>query len=169
MNGFFTSILTPACVRFGKLFDFEELTNDIEYSSGEIVSPVTFSFPCPARGSFEMRNYIISSIANVVRRYRAAAVDMLRIDLGSPAFQWHAQLFAVVQPAGNVHQKRYRRLLTNVVKVNDSSIDLNRSLKGFMTSLSERVNERLFEGMTGGNCQLCLTTTSGSSGSSRVS
>lgn len=126
----------------------------------------TFSFPCLARGSFEMRNYITSSIANVIRRYRAAVVDMVRM-VNDPAPQWHVQLCsAVQQPAGDALQRRHVGLLTEVGNANANGIvnllsaDLAKHLK--------RANEWLFVETTGGSCQPCPST-SGSSGSSRVS
>ena len=118
-----------------------------------------------------MRNYIISSIANVIGRYRAEAVDMLRM-VTDPAPQWHVQLCTVVQPAGDAHQRRHGGLLTSVVNANGSSGNLHSSQIANSLSLSmarflKQANERLFVETTGSSCQLCPTQ--GSSGSHRVS
>jgi hypothetical protein len=111
-----------------------------------------------------MRNYNTSSIANVIRRYRAAAVDMLRMDIGSPSDLWHAQLCTAVQPAGDSYQRRHSGLLTNVVNANGTGI--SNLLPEAFGKLLKPVNERLFVETTGSNCQQCPTT--GSSGT-RVS
>ena len=153
-------------IELGRLFGFCHSADNTEYIVSNIVLLTTFSFPCSARGSFEMRNYIISSIANVIRRYRAAAVDMYRMDIDSPSFQWHVQLCAVVQPAGDAHQRRHSGLLTNVGNAGGSGIN---QILGLIANLLKPANERLFLETTGSNCQLCPTMTSGSSGSSRVS
>jgi hypothetical protein len=159
-------------IELGRLFGFCHSADNTEYIVSNIVLLTTFSFPCSARGSFEMRNYIISSIANVIRRYRAAAVDMYRMDIDSPSFQWHVQLCAVVQPAGDAHQRRHGGLLTTVVNANGSSSNLQSLQIGNSLSLSmarflKQANERLFVETTGSSCQLCPTQ--GSSGSHRVS
>ena len=114
-----------------------------------------FSVPCLARGSLEMRNYIISSIANVIR-YRAEAVDMLRMVIDPAATQWHAQL-CTVQPAGNSQpgnsgQRSYRGLLTSGTNGHGGTGIANllsESLAGFL----KPANERLFVETTGRNCQ----------------
>ena len=112
-----------------------------------------------------MRNYITSSLANVIRRYRAAAVDMSRMDIGSPSILWHVQLCTAVQPAGDSYQRRHSGLLTSVVKANGSGI--SNLLSQSFGKLLKPVNERLFVETTGSNCQQCSTRL-GSSGS-RVS
>lgn len=115
-----------------------------------------------------MRNYIISSIANVIRRCAAAAVGMSRMDDFSTSYLWHVQLCAVgQQPAGDVHQERYGRLLTSVVNTNEGN-GIGNLLPQSLVKLLKPVNERLFVGTTGSNGQLCPTTL-GSSGSHRVS
>lgn len=112
-----------------------------------------------------MRNYIISSIANVICRYRAAAVDMLRMVIDPVATQWHVQLSAV-QPAGvPSHQRSHLGLLTSGVNANGSGIGNSLSLA--MARLLKPANERLFVETTGNSCQQC-SSTMGSSGS-RVS
>jgi len=116
-----------------------------------------------------MRNYITSSIANVIRRYRAAAVDMSRMDIGSASDLWHAQLCTVVQqPAGDAHQRRHSGLLTTVGNANGANgLGIVNLLSGSVAQLLKPVNERLFVETTGGsNCQQCPST--GSSGT-RVS
>lgn len=116
-----------------------------------------------------MRNYITSSIANVIRRYRAAAVDMSRMDIGSPSNLWHAQLCTVVQqPAGDAHQRRHSGLLTSVVNPDGANgTGIGNLLSGSLAQFLKPVNERLFVETTGSNRQQCPTT--GSSGSPRVS
>ncbi len=153
-------------IDLGRLIGFPPLADNTEYIASEIVLLAKFSFPCLARGSFEMRQYINSSIANVIRRYRAAAVDMSRMDIGSPSILWHVQLCTAVQPAGGVHQRRHSSLLTSVVNAYGPGICnlLSQSLGKFL----KPANERLFVETTGSNCQLCPTRL-GSSGSSRVS
>ena len=115
-----------------------------------------------------MRNYITSSIANVIRRYRAAAVDMSRMDIGSTSDLWHAQLCTVVQqPAGDAHQRRHSGLLTTVGNTDGANgFGIVNLLSGSVAQLLKPVNERFAE-TTGSNCQQCPTT--GSSGSPRVS
>jgi len=114
-----------------------------------------------------MRNYITSSIANVIRRYRAAAVDMSRM-VNDPADQWHVQLCTVVQqPAGDSHQRRHGRLLTS----GNANSGIANTLPGLLANLLKPVViERPFAettGSNGSNCQLCPST--GSSDSFRVS
>ncbi len=111
-----------------------------------------------------MRNYNTSSIANVIRRYRAAAMGTLRMDIGSPSDLWHVQLCTAVQPAGDSYQRSHRGLLTNVVNANGSGI--SNLLSQSFGRLLKPVNERLFVETTGSNCQQCPST--GSSGT-RVS
>lgn len=126
--------------------------------------PRSSLFRATARGSFEMRNYIISSIANVIRRYRATAVDMSRMVNDPAVYQWHVQLCTVVpQPAGDSLQRGHGRLLTTTGNANSGIANL---LFG-MTELLKPANERLFVESTGSKCQCPLTL--GSSGSSRVS
>ena len=99
-----------------------------------------------------MRNYITSSIANVIRRYRAEAVDMSRMDIGSPSILWHAQLCTAVEPAGDSYQRRHSGLLTSVVNANGSGI--GSFLSGSLAQLFKQpVNQRNFEETTGSNCQ----------------
>lgn len=129
--------------------------------AGNLVLSAMFSFPCLARGSLEMRNYIISSIANVIR-YRAAAVDMLRMVIDPAATQWHVQLCAV-QPTGDSYQRSHVGLLTS----GGTNDGIGNSLSLALAKLLKPANERLFVETTGNSCQQCPTT-SGSSGS-RVS
>jgi hypothetical protein len=112
-----------------------------------------------------MRNSINSSIANVIRRYRAAAVDMLLMDTNSTSIQWHSPICAEVQPAGNAHQSRYGRLLTNVVV---NGIGQLKPTNLPLTEILSRVNERLFVETTFGNRQQCPVTL-GNSGTGTVS
>lgn len=111
-----------------------------------------------------MRNYIISSFANVIRRYRAAAVDMLRMVIDPAATQWHVQLCAV-QPAGDSYQRCHGGLLTSGINANGPGIGNLLSLT--VASLLKPANERLFVETTGSSCQQC-SSTMGNSGS-RVS
>jgi len=100
-----------------------------------------------------MRNYITSSIANVICRCNSAVVDMLRMVSDPASYQWHVQHCTKVQkpsglrPTGGV----------NALSSGTSSI----------RAAFERL-ERLFVETTGGNELLCPCTT-GSSGSPRVS
>jgi len=114
-----------------------------------------------------MRNYIISSIANVIRRYRATAVDMLCMVIDPVATQWHVQLSAAqaVQPAGvPSYQRSHRGLLTSGVNANGNGIG---NLLSLAKAVLKPANERLFVETTGNGCQQCPSTR-GSSGS-RVS
>ncbi|QEG20722.1 hypothetical protein MFFC18_05730 [Mariniblastus fucicola] len=119
-----------------------------------------------------MRQYINSSIANVIRRYRVTAVDMLRIVSDSASSQWHIQLCAAVQPAGDSHQRRHGGLLTSVVNANGNATNggngIGKSLSQSMAKLLKPAIERLFVETTGSSCQQCPSMT-GSSGSTRVS
>ena len=124
-----------------------------------LVLSAMFSFPCLARGSLEMRNYIISSIANVIRRYRAAAVDMLQMVNDPTSTQWHVQLCAV-QPAGDSYQRSHGGLLTT----GGTNDGIGNSLSQALAKLLKPANERLFVETTGRSCQQCPST-SGSSGS----
>ena len=112
-----------------------------------------------------MRNYIISSIANVIRRCSAAAVDMSRMDYGSTSYLWHTQLCAVVQqPAGDAQQRRHGRLLTSVVNTNEGNgtqVAIGNLLPKSLVKVLKKANERLFVETTGSNGQ--------HSGSPRVS
>jgi len=125
-----------------------------------------------------MRNYIISSIANVIRRYRAAAVDMLCMVIDPAATQWHVQLCAV-QPAGVSYQRSHRGLLTsggtNAIGSGNafgsghaSDFEISNLLSLNLASLLKPASERLFVETTGSKCQL-RPSTRGNSGSSRVS
>ena len=138
-------------IKLGWLTGFVPLADNTGYIASEIVLLATFSFPCLARGSFEMRNYITSSIANVIRRYRAAAMDMSRMDIGSTSNLWHAQLCTAVQPAGDSYQRSHGRLLTSVVQASGSGIGnlLSQAVGRFL----KPVNERNFVETTGSNCQ----------------
>ena len=108
-----------------------------------------------------MRNYIISSIANVIRRCSAAAVNMSRMDYGSTSYLWHTQLCAVVQqPAGDAQQRRHVRLLTSVVNTNEGN-GISNLLPKSLVKVLKKANERLFVETTGSNGQ--------HSGSPRVS
>lgn len=95
-----------------------------------------------------MRISINSSIANVIRRYRAAAVGMVRMDLGSLSIQWHKPISAFVEPTGNAHEGRYVRLLTSVVS----------GMSRFKST-----NLPLINCQPGRNGQQCLATLSTSS------
>lgn len=114
-----------------------------------------------------MRNYIISSIANVIR-YRAAAVDMLRMVIDPAATQWHVQLCAV-QPAGNSNQRSYRGLLTSGTNAHGGNGIAN-LLSEPLARFLKPANERLFVETTGRSCQQCPSTNVGRGNSgSRVS
>jgi hypothetical protein len=115
-----------------------------------------------------MRNYITSSIANEIRRYRAAAVDMSRMVIDPVLNQWHVQLCTVVQqPVGDALQRRHGGLLTS----GTSTYGIASSLFGFVGTLLKPANERLLvktAGANGSNCQQCPSTLGSHSGS-RVS
>jgi len=114
-----------------------------------------------------MRNYIIRSIANVIRRYRATAVDMLRMVIDPAATQWHVQLSAV-QPAGTSYQRSHSGLLTSGGNTNGSGIA--NLLSGPLARFLKPANERLFVETTGRSCQQVPSTNVGRGNSgSRVS
>lgn len=111
-----------------------------------------------------MRISINSSIANVIRRYRAAAVEMVRMDLGSTSFQWHKPISASVQPTSDAHQSGDFGLLTGFVRGMNRFESMNLPL----IKLPTFAHERLSLETIGRNSQQCPATL-GTSGIGTVS
>jgi len=100
-----------------------------------------------------MRISICSSIANVICRFSAVAVDMLR-NFGAPSYLWHQP--CAVQPTPGSNSSRHLGLLTVL-----GSTGINPTTTSSAKSPGKRfesVIERMFEATAGRPCSLIQAT-----------